>query len=334
MESFYLLAIIFLPLFAPTVAVAAILGQGAWFFERFKCTLILNEERGLSEQGLLWISILSPLLYFIVLGLISWDGYVISLTSEGLKTFVSISALPLGVLSLVLPLSVFVSRLHSTKQTAMQIKITQQKNNVDLFHSHRKELFSYFSQIGDVKYLDCLIGKFKVHPRVHKNFFTGHPEKGVPFINDNAFKDIERELFSARWQLDSIIKDKNPEMTDSLYLANFCSTMYRLSGKLGLPEIYVDLAQRSKLVPITLTSKEKMEVLTVGTTTDEAVAAYRYAKGYFHNLCDFAGREYEATDSNDLKYIDEGCKYRTIKSEMVIERLHENYTQEYNKGLS
>lgn len=323
-----LLAIILLPIVIPTLAVTGFLGSGPWGFQRFKYTLTLNEESGLSEQGLLWISIMSPFLYFLALGLVSWDGYSVSVTSEGLKTFLSISALPLGALSLSLPLSVLVSRLHATKQTAKQIKLTQQKNNLDLFHSHRKELFSYFSQIGEVRYLDCLTGKFKVHPRVHKTFFTGRPENGVPLINEGAFKDIENEISSARWHLDSIIQDRNQQLTYNLYIANFCLTIYRLSMKLGLPEIYIYLAQNSILVPVQENDREQMEILTVGKTTDEAVAAYRYAKGYFDNLCDFAGREQETVVDDELKYIDAGNKFRTKKTEKVIERLHRNEIQQ------
>lgn len=327
-EIFSLLALILLPILVPTIVFAGILGNGPWFFDRFKSTLTLDEESGLSEQGLLWISIFSPLLYFLGLGVICWDGYHISLTSDGLNKFISISKLPLGALSIALPLSVLVSRLHATKQTARQIKITQQKNNIDLFNSHRKELFGYFSQIGEVEYLDCLIGKFKVHPRVHKVYFNGRPEGGTPLVNEYAFKDIENELSWARRQLDIIIKDKNPENTYSSYIANFCSTIYRLSEKLGLPEIHVELAQNSLLVPVTLKGKEKMELLTVGKTTDEAVAAYRYAKGYFINLCDFAGREPEIVEDDELKYIDMGEKFRTIKLEKSIERLHEHEIQQ------
>jgi hypothetical protein len=319
-----LLTLILLPLFIPALVVTVILGSGSWFFERFKSTLALNEELGLAEQGLLWISILSPFLYFFALGAVSWSGYSISLTGDGLETFFSISALPLGALSLSLPLSVLVSRLHATKQTAKQIKITQQKNNIDLFHSHRKELFSYFNQVGEIEYLDCLTGKFKVHPRVHKIFFTGSPENGTPLTNEEAFKNIESELYSARWQLDSIIRDVNPQLTYSFYIAMFCSTIYRLSQMLGLPEIYVELAQNSVLVPTKFDGKENMELLTVGKTTDEAVAAYRYAKDYFRNLCDFAGREPQITEDEELKYIEMGGKFRTIKSEKVIEILHKN----------
>lgn len=312
-----------LPLLLPILFVSAVLGSGSWTLERLKSALTLDEDRGLAEQGLLWISIISPFLYFIALGIIAWSGYSISLTSDGLKAFFSISTLPLGTLSLSLPLAVLVSRLHATKQTAKQIKITNQKNNIDLFHSHRKELFSYFEQIDEVKYLDCLSGKFKVHPRVHKNFFIGKPEDGVPLINTDEFEDIERKLSLARWQLDSIIRDINPQLTYNFYIANFCSTIYLLSQKLGLPEIYIELAERSILVPVKLKGKEEMELLTVGKTTDEAVAAYRYAKSYYHNLCDFAGKEPVHAD-DEFKYIEVGVKFRKVKEEKVIERLHKS----------
>ena len=314
----------------PILAISLILGKGSSVSEKIKSIFFLNEDRGLSQQGLLWISILSPILYFIVFGSIGWYGHTISITSKGLTEFFDISVLALGMLSLALPLSVFVSRLHATKQTAKQIRIAQQKNNIDLFNSHRKELFGYFSQIGEVNYFECLTGKFKVHPRVHKNFFIGTPESGIPNINEGLFINIESELNSARWMLDKIIRDINPDNTYSFYLANFCSTIYRLSEKLGLPEIYRDLAQNSLLVPV-MFNKEAMEVLTVGKTTAEAVAAYRYANDYFHNLCDFAGREQEAIEligNDELKYIDIGGKFLTINSEKVIERLHENEIQE------
>ena len=324
----YLVALVLLPIILPVLAVSTVFGSGSWILERLKSTLTLNEERGLAEQGLLWVSIISPVLYFIALGIIAWNGYSISLTSDGLRVFFSISTLPLGALSHSLPLSVLVSRLHATKQTAKQIKITNQKNNIDLFHSHRKELFSYFGQIGEVEYLDCLTGKFKVHPRVHKNFFIGKPEDGVPQVNTGAFKDIERELSSARWTLDVIIRDAKPQLTYSFYIADFCSTIYRLSEKLGLPEIYVDLAERSILVPTKFEDKEEIELLTVGTTTDDAVAAYRYAKGYYHNLCDFAGIKPVHAKEENLKYIETGGKFRKIKEDKVIERLHRNEIQQ------
>lgn len=321
-EIILLLAVVFLPIFIPILIIVPLLGNGSCF-ERLKSSITLDEESGLSKQGLLWLSILSPIFYFIFLGAVSWCGYKISLTSKGLEVFLSISVFPLGFLSLIIPLSVFVSRLHATKQTAKQIEITQQKNNIDLFHSHRKELFSYFSQIGEIEYLDCLIGKYKIHPKVHKIFFIGKPEDGTPIANEAEFKKIEQKISNAQLFLDSIIKDTNPSQTYNFYINTFCSEIYRLSMILGLPEINVDLAQKSILVPTYLDNQEEKQLLTVGTTTDEAIAAYRYIKSYFTNLCDFAGREMIniGYEDEELKYIDTGVKFRTVKEEKTIERL-------------
>lgn len=326
-EVIVLACLIILPILIPVIIISGVFGTGSWWCERFTSTLTLSEEKGLSSQGLLWLSIFCPFLYFMALGFVAWQGYEISITGEGLNIFFSISKLPLATLSLAIPLSVLVSRFHATKQTAKQIKITRLKNNLDLFNSHRSELFSYFSQIGEVNYFDCFTAKFKVHPRVHKNFFIGSPIDGIPSPNEKSFKDIESELNTARWQLDAVITDKNPKHTYDFYIANLCSTIYRLSEKLGLPEIYETLSEKSILVPVIL-KEEKKELLTVGTTTDEIVSAYRYAKGYYENLCDFAVRDLVKAEDESLKYIDIGGKFRNIKEESVIEKLHRTIIKE------
>jgi hypothetical protein len=70
-----LAALVLLPLLIPLLTIAVFLGSGPWLFKRLQSTLALHEERGLAEQGLLWVSILSPFLYFLALGAISWSPY-------------------------------------------------------------------------------------------------------------------------------------------------------------------------------------------------------------------------------------------------------------------
>ena len=154
----------------------------------------------------------------------------------------------------------------------------------------------------------------------------------MPQNNVDAFKDIESELDLAKLMLDSVINDKQPQLTFSYYIANLCSAIYRLSMKLGLPEIFVTIREKSVLVPITI-NNEKKELLTVGTTTDEVVAAYRYAKNYFQNLCDFA--RYKCRENmvtQDLEYIDSGDQFQKIREDKVIERLHRNEISKILKG--
>lgn len=310
-----------LPLLLVSVILIITMGKGSWKKSRWTSAFTLHPEQGLAQQGLLWLSILAPFSYGAAAGIIVWKGYELSLTAEGLSNFIKISPIPIAFFSIALPLSILVSRLHATAQTANQIRLTRYKNNIDSFYSHRKELFSYFQQIGEVNFLDCITAKYNLHPRMHKIYFIGTPESGTPAINEAAFKEIQRDLDHARWTIDKVVRDSNPEMTFSFYIANACSAIYNLAFKLGLTEIYIELAEKSVLVPITLEDGPK-ELLTVGTSTAELLAAYRYAHSFFDNLCDFATYEASKTPNKHYTYILEGGGYKIIKTSLVVERLH------------
>lgn len=333
MDQIAAVILLFLPLVIGITATVAARGRGSWKKERWISALTMHPDQGLVRQGLLWVSILVPFFYGLAAGMIVWSPYTISLTPEGINNFVRISTFPLALFSLSLPLTILVSRLHATAQTANQITLTRYKNNIDSFYSHRKEMFSYFSQIGEVNFLDCINAKFKLHPRMHKTFFVGKPHEGTPQANGAAFSDIESKLESVRWQIHAVITDANPELTYDYYVANLCSAMYKLSMSLGLTEIYIELAGKSVLVPITLEKQGFKELITVGTTTTELIAAYRYAQSFFNNLCDFAGVEaVNPHNDNNYRYMFEGKSYSTIVSPPVIERLHANEIQQARKN--
>lgn len=309
-----LLSIILGPLLLAPVLIMLVLG---WSSFR------LNPEKGLLKQGLLWLCILIPVLYFFIFGAIAWHGYEIDISSNGLATFFNISTIPLTFLSLTIPLAVLISRFHATEQTAKQIAITAHKNNLDAFYSHRKELFSYFDRLEGADYFGVFNGLFKIHPRIHKNFFKGNPNSGIPEVNTDMFSSIERLLGTARWQIDYILKNKDPEKVFSLYLLNACVTIHNLSYTLGLPEIYNELAAKGIYIDIEVEGKGQEKYLSIGTTTDDLVAAYRYSNDYFKNLCDFAGYE-KAEVKEEHKYIETGGKFRTINVPGTIEMLHAN----------
>ncbi|VEA72821.1 Uncharacterised protein [Serratia rubidaea] len=317
-----LLMVIFLPLIIPVVIVVLKMGGQGSISSRINQALVLHASKGLSEQGLLWLSIAVPFTYALIFGFISWQGHTILLTGEGLSNFLKISAFPIAFISLSLPLAVLVSRLHATKQTAEQIRLTRVKNNVDLFQSHRKELFSYFAQIGDVNYLDCFVGQYRVHPRVHKIYFVGNQESGTPTLNLSYFQEVEGDLNSVRFFLDMVIRNINPALTFDAYLSNFCSRMYRVSAKLGLPEIYEEMAGKSVLVPVKKIGDGPSSLITVGTTTNDAIASFRYAYNFFKNLSDFAGYVESKSVDPETRYIDEGDKYLDKNEFLVIEKIH------------
>jgi len=248
--------------------------------------LTLHTEKSIGHQPIFWLSIIFPVVNFFLLGSYAWSGYTLRFDAEGFKTFVSISALPLGVLSLAIPLSASVSRFHATKQTAKQIQIVSQKNNIDLFHAHRKELFSYFEQVDEFKLHDKLTALNKPHPRLHKIFFKGDPMFGTPTADKQKFEDIDKLLESTRGNLISILDNVNPQMSFGFYIQFFCRDVVILAYELGLQEV-IDLSAASPTYPLERNGR-KLNLESIGETTDEAIAAFKCIENFYSNLCDFA----------------------------------------------
>lgn len=291
--------------------------HGTRYFHSYIMTL--HTEKSIGHQGIFWFSIILPMVYFFLLGSLAWSGYTFRFDAEGFKTFVSISALPLGVLSLAIPLSASVSRFHSTKQTAKQIQIVSQKNNIDLFHSHRKEFFSYFDQIGEVKLHDKLTALNKPHPRLHKHFFKGEPKYGTPTADKDSFDAVEKLIESTRGVLISILDSKNPEVALALYVETFSRNVLLLSHDLALKEV-TDLCLSSPRYPWVIDDKE-FYLETVGETSEEAIAAFECIDNFYSNLCHFA--YYESAYIGN--HLEAGRLIESVRGKSrtnMIERLH------------
>ncbi|MDF9904523.1 UNVERIFIED_ORG: hypothetical protein OKW15_002479 [Pseudomonas reinekei] len=124
MEYLLLAGLIVLPAIIP-ITIAILLQPTDGLITRAVEIAKLRADKGLSTQPLFWLCIFIPTSYFLAFGIVSWNGYSLSLDAAGLKTFISISAVPLGLLSLSLPLTVIAASFHSTEQTARQIRNTK-----------------------------------------------------------------------------------------------------------------------------------------------------------------------------------------------------------------
>ncbi|MEH6397704.1 hypothetical protein [Pantoea sp. Haah2121] len=283
--------------------------------------MTLHTEKSIGHQGIFWFSIILPMVYFFLLGSLAWSGYTFRFDAEGFKTFVSISALPLGVLSLAIPLSASVSRFHATKQTAKQIQIVSQKNNIDLFHAHRKELFSYFEQIGEVELHENLKALNKPHPRIHKLFFAGDPKYGTPTVKKDRFEEVDKLLETTRGMLISILDNVNPQVSFGLYIEIFCRDVMRLAHMLGLQEV-IDLCMSSPRYPCVIKGV-RYNLESVGSTSDEAIAAFKCIENFYNNLRDFAYYKSPYFDNKKeaRRLID---SVRNKLEQNTIEKLHRN----------
>lgn len=291
--------------------------------ERLTSPLQLDAKKGLLSQKMFWLSIAIPAAYFISFGIICWTGHNVDISSNGLANFISISAMPLTVLSASVPLAVTVASFHSTQQTAEQIALTARKNNLESYYLHRNEFFLHFKRHDETEYLECFKGSFDVNPRLYNNFFTGSPEQGTPDINHAAFLDIKKELAEAEEQLDTTISAPFEGIqTAAQYLLGTCNTMYRIGMKLGIKEIYLDLADKSIDVPVCddeIAEDEARIRKSLGCTTHEAVSTYRHIRDYFDLLCEFAAIEMHE-NKKEFNYLSRGYSEKFTGNNLNIER--------------
>lgn len=304
-----------------------------------KYAFSLHPEKGLIAQGLLWVSIGAPIFYFLTLGAFVWWPYSVSITEEGFKKFIEISAIPLGVLSLSLPLSVLVSRFHATQQTALQIRVTKHKNNIDIFYAHRKAMFEYFDRIGEVEFDGGIKAKYKAFPRLHIHAFEGsNAEKGIPLIHEQFFKEVEIHLNTARKFISHTIYSDTLS-SQLAYYRIACSSIWMLSTMLNLPELYSEIHKRSfKLYNKPMSDEFDPYLTSVGTTTAELVGAYRYCRGFYRLLCEFSNYQsayFEKTDfETNVKFhiIDAGSQYLKA-SDLPIEKMIDSIAMDFGDKL-
>ncbi|MBC2660013.1 hypothetical protein H7A76_31675 [Pseudomonas sp. MSSRFD41] len=268
----------------------------------------LDADRGLAEQGYLWLSILTPLIYFLVFGYFSWRDYAPALNEQGFSKFIEISTLPLALLSLSLPLSVLSARIHATHQTSTQIEATKHKNNLDSYYAHRKSMFEYFGALRKISYLEALTGDFYAHPRLHKRFFIDKgPENGTPDVNQEQFTDAIKTLKEIREHIhNTLIKDTEYLISAEQYIIA-SKKIIKLSKLLDLPAIYEDLLRKNQayqLTPDKDSPEKDIEIITIGESKIELIAAYRYTRSFLRVLCEFAGQDVSFFDKNIINAID------------------------------
>ncbi|AVE37667.1 hypothetical protein C4J64_04995 [Klebsiella aerogenes] len=119
----------------------------SYIFYLFKNNSFDMNAEPLTRQPLFKSALLIPIVSFLLLGSIVWKGHSIQIDADGFNNFLTISKLPLAVLSLSIPFGVIVNNIHRTIQTDKQIKEAQKKNTMDGFYSHRKNTMEIIQNI-------------------------------------------------------------------------------------------------------------------------------------------------------------------------------------------
>lgn len=159
----------------------------------------LDPRRGLASQWPLRFWLTTILVYFLAAGYLCWAPYTLSFTPEGFDTFIDISRFPLALLSLTIPVGVFISRLHSTQQTAAQIEATDMKNRLDAFHAQRKGIVEYIASLGTIELAHQVSLKIQINQAFHSVVFCNSTHE------TGAQEADERTMRQIMWQVESIL---------------------------------------------------------------------------------------------------------------------------------
>jgi len=109
-------------------------------------------EKSLHKQPLFWLSISLPLASFLYFESAVWTDYYFLFNADGYNKFIEISKLPLALLALSIPFVSIVNNVHRTIQTEKQIQAAQEKNKIDSFYSHEKNIVEKINLSTDVNY--------------------------------------------------------------------------------------------------------------------------------------------------------------------------------------
>lgn len=157
----------------------------------------LDPRKGLASQWPMRFWMITIVAYFCATGIACWNGYSLSFTPGGFDKFIDISKFPLTILSLTIPVGVFISRLHSTQQTAAQIEATDMKNRLDAFHAQRKGIVEYIASIGTVELAKDVSLKVQVNQAFHSVIFSDSShEHGAQEANGRRVDDIREKVES------------------------------------------------------------------------------------------------------------------------------------------
>ncbi|MBA5600748.1 hypothetical protein H1224_06680 [Pectobacterium aroidearum] len=192
----------------------------------------------LISQKLFLGAIFVPFLSFLYFGFFAWKGHSVDMSSEGLNTFIMISKLPLGLLSLSIPFVAIITSLHRSIQTATQISSTntqieliKRKNSLDELFSREKNFVdkcAYIEkQVGDIDIkLKNSVSTFKFnisapHVLFHKIYNT-IPNNGdityelTSFVSGKFLVEFSTIEESLKLHYECMEKNKDIDIDDEL----------------------------------------------------------------------------------------------------------------------
>ena len=197
------------------------------------------DEKRLSQQWIFRLSIAIPFAISFLLCIPLWFETTFSFSSAGYEKFLSMFSLPIGVLSLSIPLVAIVAHIHRTIQTEKQIELINQKNTSDKFYAHYKYITDSFSSIKssniNLNGKEVIIEISNVNSLYRDFFPNSSPENGT-VIEQKSVHTIK--IFKSLNEIDKELHELEYERSDNsdpnLVLFNILNEIISLSSNLSI----------------------------------------------------------------------------------------------------
>ena len=247
----------------------------------------LDPRRGLASQWPLRFWLTTILIYFVVAGVMCWAPYELSFTPEGFDTFIDISKFPLALLSLTIPVGVFISRLHSTQQTAAQIETTDMKNRLDAFHAQRKGIVEYIASLGTIELAHEVSLKVQINQAFHSVVFChSSPETGALEADERVMGEVIHQVGSILDDLALLmpgfaaLKGRNTResrLNDSGIYVNLTKSLNDLCAKLNITDYVIDPKSKRTTFNAKLSGGGREQHVRLAGSYHELIAILNYS---------------------------------------------------------
>lgn len=194
----------------------------------FKKGKLSLTPKPLNHQPLFWVlGIIFPITLFLYFGSFVWDGNTFCLSEACYSNFFNASKLPLGLLSLSIPLVSIINNIHRTIQTNEQIERAKDRNKYDQYYSHEKNFIEKINEIKEIEFVveydendlpgsnkDGLLAEINVKMKINRPYYlykklfkNNAPGRMVDYVPDVIFIEDIKKLWEEIEQ--EVIKSTN-----------------------------------------------------------------------------------------------------------------------------
>lgn len=143
------------------------------YWEKFKEYRLFSADKNFFQLGIFWFtfSIILLISITLVFGVTKTENYIGCMSATCFKTFIQSYKLPMGILSLLIPLGAIYAAQHRSEQTIAQIKSSESQNNFVNYYKHLEE---FKEHLIDSDVLDNCVNYRDTHTRLFKDSRDGN----------------------------------------------------------------------------------------------------------------------------------------------------------------